>query len=170
MNDRNIFALYSQDEADENRPSLSMAQKEEMMWLAFPHTAVEVSDFNAAFDIADGWLRHRYRVDTSWNVAFIADLLFFHTKIWWRPNLASHSGTNPKLAYRDKLNDPRWQKKRLRALERDDFTCQRCGEKNKPLHVHHKRYRGEPWDVPDAWLETLCEDCHMVARYSPNPF
>jgi len=63
--------------------------------------------------------------------------------------------------YSQKLRDPRWQKKRLQVLERDRWACQRCYSKTEPLEVHHKEYgRGDPWDVPDEWLVTLCEDCH----------
>jgi 5-methylcytosine-specific restriction endonuclease McrA len=66
-----------------------------------------------------------------------------------------------KEEYRKKLLDPRWQKKRLKILERDGFECRFCHSTTSTLHVHHRAYGdGEPWDVPDFWLETLCEDCH----------
>lgn len=65
-------------------------------------------------------------------------------------------------AYVEKLKDPRWQKKRLKILERDDWTCQACSSSEKTLHVHHKVYlpSKEPWDIPENLLITLCEDCH----------
>ena len=63
-------------------------------------------------------------------------------------------------AYAEKLKDPRWQRRRLEILERDDFSCQACGAEDKTLHVHHKWYVGEPWEAPDEALETLCEPCH----------
>lgn len=70
------------------------------------------------------------------------------------------------MTYSEKLKDPRWQKKRLEILQRDDFTCQNCGGKNKTLHVHHKIYRAnEPWDEPNANLITLCKDCHEEIQY-----
>lgn len=64
--------------------------------------------------------------------------------------------------YSEKLRDPRWQKKRLEILSRDEFTCQHCQCKTRTLHVHHLGYvKGrEPWDYPDAALLTLCESCH----------
>jgi len=63
--------------------------------------------------------------------------------------------------YREKLLDPRWQRKRLGVLARDEWTCQKCGRKDKTLHVHHIAYgEGEPWDTPDSLLNTLCADCH----------
>ena len=34
------------------------------------------------------------------------------------------------MGYSEKLKDPRWQKKRLEILERDNFRCQYCGDKN----------------------------------------
>lgn len=64
------------------------------------------------------------------------------------------------MSYNIKLSDPRWQKRRLKILERDNWGCVRCGAKEKTLHVHHLKYVGEPWDAPDDKLQTLCEDCH----------
>ena len=67
-----------------------------------------------------------------------------------------------KSLYAEKFKDPRWQKKRLKILERDDFTCQICFDKKATLHVHHKYYvwGKNPWDYPDCALETLCYGCH----------
>lgn len=67
-------------------------------------------------------------------------------------------------AYLEQLRDPRWQKRRLEILERDGWSCRYCDAKDKPLHVHHKRYeRGKaPWEHSDLYLETLCEDCHAA--------
>lgn len=68
-----------------------------------------------------------------------------------------------KSDYSAKLLDPRWQKKRLKVLERDEFTCQICGATDKTLHVHHSHYRTDadgPWDYADASLVTVCNDCH----------
>ncbi len=64
--------------------------------------------------------------------------------------------------YREKLLDPRWQKKRLEILSRDNFICRLCGDSKTTLHVHHLRYRrdADPWDYPDASLLTACSDCH----------
>lgn len=63
--------------------------------------------------------------------------------------------------YKEKLLDPRWQKKRLEILQRDNWTCQRCGETKETLHVHHVHYQGcEPWDTEDKYLRTMCSSCH----------
>ncbi len=68
--------------------------------------------------------------------------------------------------YSEKLKDPRWQKKRLLILERDEWTCQICHNSESTLVVHHRRYllNTEPWDYPDELLVTLCEDCHESER------
>lgn len=64
--------------------------------------------------------------------------------------------------YYELLQDPRWQRKRLEVLQRNDFRCEKCNAPDKTLHVHHKRYvKGwKPWEYPDHDLEGLCEDCH----------
>jgi hypothetical protein len=64
--------------------------------------------------------------------------------------------------YSEKLQHPLWQQRRLTIMNRDQFTCQKCGDKETNLHVHHKKYSGEPWEAPDNDLETLCKDCHKV--------
>jgi 5-methylcytosine-specific restriction endonuclease McrA len=72
---------------------------------------------------------------------------------------------SPSISYSEKLKDPRWQKKRLEILSRDNWTCQCCQAKDKQLHVHHKSYvwGKDPWDSPDDQLETLCDACHEAA-------
>jgi 5-methylcytosine-specific restriction endonuclease McrA len=90
------------------------------------------------------------------------------------------------MTYAEKLKDPRWQKKRLQILERDNWQCQSAllcqidvepleptnclkeffvwkrDRSNPTLHVHHKKYRkgADPWDYPDDELITLCAPCH----------
>jgi len=65
------------------------------------------------------------------------------------------------------LRDPRWQKKRLEIMQRDNFQCVACLRKNKTLHVHHKKYIGKPWEAKDNDLQTLCEYCHKAL--GPHP-
>jgi hypothetical protein len=69
---------------------------------------------------------------------------------------------NKNNAFFKKYKDPRWQKKRLEIMERDEFSCLDCGDSEKTLNVHHKWYEKDtaPWDYPDECYETLCEDCH----------
>lgn len=64
--------------------------------------------------------------------------------------------------YGEKLRDPRWQIKRLNIFNRDKSTCQLCGDKDLEKHVHHLKYAGNPWDVPDEYLQLLCCDCHQI--------
>jgi hypothetical protein len=71
-----------------------------------------------------------------------------------------------KEEYAAKLKDPRWQKKRLKILERDEWTCQKCYDVASTLVVHHRMYLvdTEPWDYSDELLVTLCENCHEEER------
>jgi 5-methylcytosine-specific restriction endonuclease McrA len=64
------------------------------------------------------------------------------------------------------FRDPRWQRRRLEILQRDDWRCRCCGEGGKELHVHHRRYRsGEPpWNYTDEELITLCTACHNTVE------
>ena len=64
--------------------------------------------------------------------------------------------------YSQKLKDPRWQKKRLEILQRDDFTCQNCHDRTSQLHVHHKKYNfgNDIWDYNNELLITFCNECH----------
>ena len=69
--------------------------------------------------------------------------------------------------YSEKLKDPRWQRKRLEILERDNWACFWCGDTETTLHVHHELYDGNnPWDTPDYCLTTLCEDCHKIDHFN----
>lgn len=69
------------------------------------------------------------------------------------------------MNYSEKLKDPRWQKKRLEILKRDDFKCTLCGDSQSTLHVHHLKYLDDPWDIEDEFLVTHCEHCHKVIEY-----
>lgn len=66
------------------------------------------------------------------------------------------------MDYAEKLKNPKWQKKRLEIMERDDWKCQICSSKKNSLTVHHIRYMSgyEPWNYPESLLITLCENCH----------
>lgn len=64
--------------------------------------------------------------------------------------------------YSNDLKDPRWQKKRLEVMQRDEFQCSRCGDKESMLAVHHLFYISgrKPWQYPIWSLQTLCDPCH----------
>jgi 5-methylcytosine-specific restriction endonuclease McrA len=52
------------------------------------------------------------------------------------------------------------------VLERDNYTCRKCGSKDKPLHCHHIEPVAinpiESADIDNCI--TLCEDCHREAH------
>lgn len=83
------------------------------------------------------------------------------------------------MTYSEKLKDPRWQKKRLQILDRDEFACKYCGNENLELHVHHLKYFNNPWDIENKFLVTICVICHKseheikdqpgLIDYSINP-
>lgn len=72
------------------------------------------------------------------------------------------------MEYNELLKDPRWQRKRLEAMQADRFSCQICFRTEKTLNVHHKKYipGTMPWEYDTRDLITLCEDCH--AKYHRN--
>lgn len=74
-------------------------------------------------------------------------------------SLETHVDTR---TYSEKLRDPRWQRKRLEVLQRENFKCQHCYAADKTLNVHHTIYRkgAAPWEYEDRLLMVLCEDCH----------
>lgn len=66
------------------------------------------------------------------------------------------------MTYAEKLRDPRWQKKRLEIMERDEFRCRWCLDDTKTLNVHHWFYQrgASPWEYDEESMITVCEDCH----------
>lgn len=67
------------------------------------------------------------------------------------------------MTYSEKLKDPRWQRKRLEVMSRDNFTCVSCRSTDKTLHVHHQLYINDgrdPWEYHNLLLVTLCYECH----------
>lgn len=68
------------------------------------------------------------------------------------------------MTYAEQLKSPKWQKKRLEILERDEFTCTSCGEKDSQLHVHHQYYgkNKKVWEYENETLLTLCGLCHNL--------
>lgn len=69
--------------------------------------------------------------------------------------------------YSEKLKHPKWQRKRLEIMQRDDFKCKMCYDTETTLHIHHLEYSdGDPWDIENEKLITLCEDCHKIVEDS----
>ena len=67
-----------------------------------------------------------------------------------------------KIDFFDQYKDPRWQKRRLEIMQRDEFMCQCCYDPENTLNVHHKYYihNKKPWEYPDKLLTTVCQPCH----------
>ena len=70
--------------------------------------------------------------------------------------------TRTQNDYAKKLQDPRWQRKRLEVMQAAGWTCVICGDKDEELNVHHPAYSAyhEPWDYTN--LQCLCRTCHTI--------
>lgn len=74
-------------------------------------------------------------------------------------------------SYWEKLQDARWQEKRLRVMEGSGdggFTCMWCGagkEDGVTLNVDHGYYKrgAMPWEYENDSLWCLCHLCHQEA-------
>ena len=74
------------------------------------------------------------------------------------------------MTYAEKLKHPKWQRKRLEILQRDEFTCLKCRSTLKTLHVHHLSYsKGDPWDIDNSQLVTVCYECHAKEHGKKEP-
>lgn len=76
---------------------------------------------------------------------------------------------------KDWLNTSRWQKLRLKILERDSYTCQQTGAAlvgkhpapNSPVVDHIKPHRGDPelfWDEDN--LQSVSKEWHDSTKQS----
>jgi len=74
--------------------------------------------------------------------------------------------------YYEKLQDPRWQKLRLEAMQKSRFMCSNCFASDQTLNVHHKDYiKGkEPWEYTLHQLSVLCKSCHENYHNKIDPF
>lgn len=72
------------------------------------------------------------------------------------------------ITYSDKLRGPKWQRRRLEIMSRDNFSCKYCQDVDSNLNVHHVKYKGAPWEADDKDLETVCEHCHKHVCHNEN--
>lgn len=75
-----------------------------------------------------------------------------------------------KSEYSNHWKDPRWQKFRLKILEKDGFKCTQCGDDKSPLNAHHLYYisKRKPWEYPYSSVLTFCDDCHDENHEDPT--
>lgn len=75
------------------------------------------------------------------------------------------------MTYSEKLQDPRWQKKRLEIMSRDGFRCIKCESETNTLTVHHFYYISGrmPWEYPNESMVTLCRKCHVEGNDDSCP-
>lgn len=78
--------------------------------------------------------------------------------------------------YEELLNCDEWKAKREEILERDEYECQYCHNRNRTLQVHHKYYlkypngiKVYPWEYPNEALITLCDRCHKWEHSKRTP-
>lgn len=66
------------------------------------------------------------------------------------------------MNYLEQLKHPNWQRKRLEIMQRDNYQCQSCGNKEVQLNVHHGYYDKYLylWEYNNETLHTLCFPCH----------
>lgn len=87
--------------------------------------------------------------------------------LWDRPPLEIVLRKRKKAEnYAELLRDPRWQKARLETMQRAGFACERCGDKETTLNVHHKNYKRNhaPWEYELSNFVCLCRDCHEIVH------
>lgn len=68
------------------------------------------------------------------------------------------------MDYKTQLKHPKWQKKRLEIMQRDNFKCTICGCDDKQLHIHHLYYlpNTKIWDYDNEGMKTVCYEHHEI--------
>lgn len=74
--------------------------------------------------------------------------------------------------WQQQIKSPEWQKKRLEILNLRGFKCEKCGNKEKTLHVHHRFYISGRLihEYDNDVLQVLCEDCHKKEHSCNNKY
>ena len=89
------------------------------------------------------------------------------TSIGWIPKdqyIANLKANNKWNDYASYYKSPEWKSKRLKIIEKNNNTCERCHRvfPTKELDIHHQRYSVHVGEDDEADLECLCSDCHML--------
>lgn len=73
----------------------------------------------------------------------------------------------PKSDFWELYKHPKWQKKRLEVMQAAGHRCERCGDDEHELQIHHGFYarNRKPWEYPNETLFCLCKECHEIAGY-----
>jgi 5-methylcytosine-specific restriction endonuclease McrA len=68
------------------------------------------------------------------------------------------------MTYQEQLKSPKWQRKRLEIMERDDFKCRCCKNTDTELQVHHLYYLPKHfiWEYDNDGMVTVCKNCHNI--------
>lgn len=79
------------------------------------------------------------------------------------PRIPKKQISKTSAFYNESLSSKKWQKRRLRILNRDGNKCTACGSTER-LVVHHQYYWSNKiaaaYEYPDSCLITLCNSCH----------
>jgi hypothetical protein len=130
----------------------------------------------------EGWLRRRYCDQRKTQAEIAAEcgvqrstIAKFMRKFGIEPRSHSESRIGRKVgpknpAWKGGVADweyaAGWKVIARRIRDRDEWTCQRCGERRKrwgyALHVHH--INGDKLDNDPANLTSLCAGCHRQAH------
>lgn len=75
------------------------------------------------------------------------------------------------MNYRQQLLHPNWQRKRLEVFQHCGWKCERCGDAESTLHVHHHEYRrgALAWEYELDEFACLCVHCHTLEHRIGNP-
>jgi hypothetical protein len=113
-------------------------------------------DFVYAISRADRALRKGYGGPELCKECQEQQRLDFVTRGQRRQERRTELATMP---YNEYLATPEWDMTRKKAMRRERFTCQFCGEKGVELNVHHANYERRGREKATDLL-VLCKPCH----------
>ena len=76
------------------------------------------------------------------------------------------------MTYSDRLKDPRWQRRRLEAMQAANFSCEDCGRRDQELQIHHTAYirDANPWEYGAEHIMCVCSVCHQTRQKFEDTF